>query len=82
MGNIEQFNYLITFEDDTQVMCQYLGMYKECEYILGKYYYDGDEDDEVLILKILEDGYIEFLEESDVKEEVMLYFENGIQLFM
>ena len=41
MNGVEKFNYLITFEDNTQIATHYLWKHKGEEYILAKEYKIG-----------------------------------------
>ena len=72
MNGAQKFNYLITFEDDTQIVSHYLWKHKGDEYILAKEYTDESESEELLVLKCLEDGYLEFVKDHDEKSDALV----------
>ena len=72
MNGVEKFNYLITFEDKTQIVSHYLWKHKGDEYILAKEYTDESESEELLVLKFLEDGYMEFVKDYDEKCDALV----------
>lgn len=76
MSGVEKFNYLITFEDNTQIVSHYLWEHKGNEYILAKEYTDESELEELLVLKCLEDGYMEFVNGYDEKCDALVSLAN------
>lgn len=78
MNSVERFNYLITFEDNTQIVSHYLWKHKGDEYILAKEYTDESESEELMVLKCLEDGYMEFVKDYDEKCDALIDLANRI----
>lgn len=76
MNGVEKFNYLITFEDNTQIAPHYLWKHKGEEYILAKEYIYEAESEELLVLKCLEDGYMEFVKDYDEKCDALVSLAN------
>lgn len=76
MNGVEKINYLIAFEDKTQIVSHYLWKHKGDEYILAKEYIDEAESEELLVLKCLEDGYMEFVKDYDEKCDALVSLAN------
>ena len=76
MSGVKKFNYLITFEDNTQIVSHYLWKHKGDEYILAKEYTDELESEELLVLKCLEDSYMEFVKDYDEKCDALVCLAN------
>ena len=76
MNGAQKFNYLITFEDDIQIVSHYLWKHNGDEYILAKEYTDESESKELLVLKCLEDGYMEFVKDYDEKCDALVSLAN------
>ena len=76
MNGVEKFNYLITFEDNTQIATHYLWKHKGEEYILAKEYIYEAESGEPLVLKCLDDGYLEFVRNQDDKYYALVSLAN------
>ena len=79
MKGVVKFNYLITFEDNTQIVSHFLWKHKGDEYILAKEYIDEAESEELLVLKCLEDGYMEFVKDYDEKCDALVSLANKME---
>ena len=56
----------------------YLWMYKGEEYILAREYMDESESGDPLVLKCLEDGYLEFVDSYNEKCDALVDLANKI----